>query len=739
MANVSEQSDVTARDGRPFVFTRTRGSGAAEEFFPGAGARLRFANCDTDTLTLPALPIGLLIRGDAVSVAYNGTTVFRGTVATRTERQGRGTDRVEDVVCEGPWGLMARLVFRQSWQVAGPGGQIATFSSNLVLNQSADGVPQDMSAQVLEIAGYAAGPCGFACAEEDIDAGTQQLPPDEARDITCAAAIVRTLRFFPQTVCRFDYSRPTPAFHVSMPPPRPTSAAYLASIPMTQRSYARTAHPVVGVDITTEGYDVVTGDDEIDATLRKLTHQEAGVTDSIDTLHVFLPLEKGSSSTSWESLDVKMLDPDHSIFHSLNFWIANHPALAGYTVLPPGQSYDGSGNRVAFNGNITPATSDLSDTPNMTDTTVGDLERFGLRAQVVRLTCPVKVYTPDKVEEQVLTLDYVFTNATERTYTRQTGSSSTAGETLPEGLAAAILAQRGGEVMGEEVTIRLGGAFPTLGDADVVGTDVLYLQSFDVDCYDLTARLHFGRPPYLSPEDMRDLLLGFRQRGFASNTPNRNEPDADDNMEDVGGVQPITSSSAVVKSVKKTTIGAAATGGTVSPNSIIADASKTTGPTFGLSGPPSSGHQVFLSTDGAGAVAKVQDSYNKVISLNAGALPANKTMGVHTLTYTDGSGNQQSVQVLATDDAAIPAGGGGGGGEEEDPDMPDFADGLSGTKLVCVGMRYDENTHKFQALYATVTYTSGIVTEWTVPDPNQTASWTDVFTAEEHSPGENAV
>ena len=115
MANVSEQSDVTARTGRPFVFTRTRDGD--EEFFPGAGARLRFASSDTDTLTLPGLPPGTIEPGDLVTVAYKGTTVFRGTVATIAERHGRGTDLVEDVTVEGPWGLMSRLVYRQTWAV----------------------------------------------------------------------------------------------------------------------------------------------------------------------------------------------------------------------------------------------------------------------------------------------------------------------------------------------------------------------------------------------------------------------------------------------------------------------------------------------------------------------------------------------------------------------------------------------------------------------------------------------
>ena len=544
----AENMDIAPRTGKPFTFTRIR-DGAEASFFPGAGARIVFASNGTDTLTLPGLPVGMLVSGDAVKAVYNGTTVFRGTVATRVERQGRGTDRVEDVTVEGPWGMMARLVFRQEWAVRNPSGGTTTMSSSgLALNVAANGQPQTVAAQVYDIARYAASKCGFTVAGADIVAGNQVLPPEEVRDIACADAIRRELRYFPQTVCRFDYSGSAPAFHAATPPAQPTPAAYLATVPMTARSFTRTAHPVVGVDIATEAFDLQADGRQ----LRSFTHDTAGVTDSVDTLHVFMPLEKGYGSSSWEKLKVKTISTDDpaGYYTSITWWIKNHPALAGMTYQA------GNTNGISAFGPITPAPADLPDgCVRMTDTTVGDLERFGLKAQVVRLSCPVTITTPEKEERLVLTLDYVFTNAHTHTYTRQTSSESAADETLPAGLAQAILDQRGGEVMGEEVTLRLGDAFPVLGDADVVDGQPLYLQSYEVDCYELTALLRFGRPDFLSPSDMRDLLLGFRQRAFMSTTAERDsaEPD-DDDADDVGGVQPITSSSTTVSSIAKATI-----------------------------------------------------------------------------------------------------------------------------------------------------------------------------------------
>ena len=651
MSVVSAQSGITAREDKPFAFY-TNGS----EFFPAAGARLRFASCDTDTLTLPGLPVGLIGKNDVVTVSYKGTQVFRGTVATRVERQGRGTDRVEDVTAEGPWGLMARLVFRQEWKVTGSGGTVGESCSHLILNQSPLGELQNMTAQVQEIAEYASdNGCGFSYSSGNIDAGTTQLPPDEARDITCAAAIMRTLRFFPQTVCRFDYSTSTPALHVSIPPDSPSAASYLDPevVPETQRSYTRTSHPVVGVDIATEGFDLVTGNNSVDSTLRKFTHQTAGVQNSIDTLRIFIPLAKGSSSSSWEKLNVETLPGD--TYTSLNFWIQHHPALAGFSTT--------GANKVEFANpgqqNIFPSSLPITN-GRLTDTTVGDLRRFGLQAEVVRMTATVKITTPDKEETLALTLDWVCTNATTRTYTRQTGSSSTAGETLPSGLAAAILAQRGGDLMSEEVTIRLGDSFPTLGDADVVTennvSQVLYLQSFEVDCYDLTAQLHFGRPAFLSPEDMRDLLLGFRQRGFASNVPNRGEPDADDNMEDAGGVQPLKSSSNVVSSIEKSTV----------------------------KGSGNAGNKITLDTTSSKAAIKIEKTSSGTVNLDSADVGSGETAQFRELKYTDSNGQQQTIKVLSTEAVTIPPGGGGSGSQTEDV-------------ITGISFGFDSSTHQLTA------------------------------------------
>ena len=116
---------------------------------------------------------------------------------------------------------------------------------------------------------------------------------------------------------------------------------------------------------------------------------------------------------------------------------------------------------------------------------------FGLNAEVVHCHCKATVTTEDDVEEELyLTMDFTMTDASPGRHTRQTGSSSMAGETLPEGLAAALLAQRSGELEGEDVEIALGAAFPTVGET----LDGLICQTVEGDCDARVARLHFCHP-----------------------------------------------------------------------------------------------------------------------------------------------------------------------------------------------------------------------------------------------------
>ena len=174
----AENTSLAGRANRAFTFLKN----GTTEFFPGAGTRLKYVSKGTDTLTLTDLPAGLLAAGNSVTVKYLGTKVFVGSVAKIIDTHGRGDERVQTVTCEGPWGKMNRLVFRQTW---GKGSY--TFSSpRVILNQSALGAAMTLTEQVEEICDFASDACGFSVG--DVDVGDIHLPNDETRDMTCASA-----------------------------------------------------------------------------------------------------------------------------------------------------------------------------------------------------------------------------------------------------------------------------------------------------------------------------------------------------------------------------------------------------------------------------------------------------------------------------------------------------------------------------------------------------------------------
>ena len=149
--SISPREATPGAGSRLFSFERVR-SGSATRFYPGAGAKLHFANRDVDTLEMPGVPSGYLAAGDAVKAYYKGVCVFQGDVATIAEARGRGDDATQTVTCVGPWSKMSRLVYRQNWFTGGGYSR----SSRLILNQHQDGTPQNLDSELYEIASHGA-------------------------------------------------------------------------------------------------------------------------------------------------------------------------------------------------------------------------------------------------------------------------------------------------------------------------------------------------------------------------------------------------------------------------------------------------------------------------------------------------------------------------------------------------------------------------------------------------------
>lgn len=534
----TQNTGMAPREDAAFTFTAN-----GKRFYPQSGARLSYASRTAATLFLPGMPSGLIASGDTVTVKYNGATVFAGTLAKYTERTTRGLT-VLDMTFADRWDILERRVFRQEWKVAGEGGaSVTTRSARVVLNVDAMGLPVMLIGQIGEICSYG----GIM----DSDGGIPYvaLPADVTENLTCADAIRRLLRWFPQVVAYYNAERNVVQLSV---PDTSKSPGWLSEGRILSRAKQYTAHPVVGVDIATESVDTVVVDaDGATVDMRAYTHQTAGNVNSDDCLHVFMPLAGGSASSSWESLEVTT--EEMPLLSTPSFWKEKHPRLANVPLSAISISEVGRSSTTY---------------DRITSNDIGALRAFGLNAEVVHCHCKATVTTEDDVEEELyLTMDFTMTDASPGRHTRQTGSSSMAGETLPEGLAAAILAQRSGDLEGEDVEIALGEAFPTVGET----LDGLVCQTVEVDCDSRVARLHFGHPAYLSAEDMRSLLNGFRGRGYASNIPQRDntDPSAGAAVDVAGGIQPLTTTEFAPGTKAKTTVKSLSGGG-----SIVLDSTK---------------------------------------------------------------------------------------------------------------------------------------------------------------------
>ena len=518
-----QNTGMAPREDAAFTFTAN-----GKRFYPQSGARLSYASRTAATLFLPGMPSGLIASGDTVTVKYNGSTVFAGTLAKYTERTTRGLT-VLDMTCADRWDILERRVFRQEWKVAGEGGaSVTTRSARLVLNVDELGLPVMLPGQIGEICSYG----GIMNSDGGIP--NVALPADVTENITCADAIRRLLRLFPQVVAYYNAERNVVQFSV---PDTSKSPGWLSEGRILSRAKQYTAHPVVGVDIATESVDtVVVDEDGATVDMRAYTHQTAGNVNSDDCLHVFMPLAGGSASSSWESLEVTT--EEMPLLSTPSFWQEKHPRLANVPLSAISIS-DAGRSSTTYD--------------RITSNDIGALRAFGLNAEVVHCHCKATVTTEDDVEEELyLTMDFTMTDASPGRHTRQTGSSSMAGETLPEGLAAALLAQRSGNLEGEDVEIALCEAFPTVGET----LDDLICQTVEVDCDTRVARLHFGHPAYLSAEDMRSLLNGFRGHAYASNIPQRGntDPGAGAAVDVAGGIMPLTTTEFAPGTKAKTTI-----------------------------------------------------------------------------------------------------------------------------------------------------------------------------------------
>lgn len=586
-----------------------------EEFFPHAGTRLAFVNRGIDTLNLRSLPPDTLAGGDAITVTYaptadeDETTVFQGTVEQITASvEGGPSNGWQDAVVSSPWSKMDRLIYQQQWY--GYTSQGLVWSSNLVLNQDKNGNSIGFKKQLKEIFDFAADRCGIDYTDLT---GGQALPFDEVRDLSCAQAVNRVLRWFPKKIVRFDYSGDTPNLELA----DPSAASWVSGIDKSSIVRTYNAHPIAGVYLET-----VTTGDENGVAYRNIGYQKYPANadpTAVDCLHATIQLAGGSSSASYESFKTHC---ESDVWEeSVGWWIRKHPRLAKFQT-----------NQVQL---IEHSSDDHADCPRIADASVEELQKFGLKAKVVKFVAHVNTKLPDEEEEDlILQMQFVMSNAEDdKTYTRQIGGSSTSGETIPTGLAQAIYEDRSQALQSLKCLARLGSAFPKVGET----YEGLILQSFEVDPYELTAECNFGQPEHLSPDDMAGIMTGFRNRIRSTACWERKDGKrgGGDDEDIPKSISPMSATEFCPGLKAKTTIKSSASGS----KAVTIESSKSGGN----------------------------------IELKTSAVESGKTMGVHTVSDADGN---ELAQIMSTEDIEMPDSG--GSTVEADGNSIEFTTGTTG-------------------------------------------------------------
>ena len=147
---------------------------------------------------------GLLEFGEEVTIGRNSKRWFFGIV-TKIPSYGTYGKEVRGYELSGPWWFLEHLVYQQSWEhMDSTEEAIVVEKSRCILGQNAAGEAITANAAIREILEYAIAQgakfsvgncCGFDF----------YFPFEEVRDISCAEAIQRILRWAPDSVVWFDY------------------------------------------------------------------------------------------------------------------------------------------------------------------------------------------------------------------------------------------------------------------------------------------------------------------------------------------------------------------------------------------------------------------------------------------------------------------------------------------------------------------------------------------------------
>jgi hypothetical protein len=168
---------------------------------------------------LSAAPIGqpLMQPFSTVRIYQNGVIWFTGTAIGFSVHGAAVGEVIEFSVC-GPWWQLENIVYQQPWNVAadptdGNSSIAVAMKSHLILGQDVNGERLTIREQLIGILNYAVSSGAPLAFEIDPNSLGDTFPLDECRDLSCAEALGRVLRWAPSVRTWFDYGQSIPVLH----------------------------------------------------------------------------------------------------------------------------------------------------------------------------------------------------------------------------------------------------------------------------------------------------------------------------------------------------------------------------------------------------------------------------------------------------------------------------------------------------------------------------------------------
>ncbi len=448
----------------------------------------------------------LFASESAIVLRRDGALWFRGVV-TRLPVAGAPQGETQDYEFSGPWWHLENLVYQQFWQqAANPGdahsGLHAVAKGRVVLGQADSGAALSAADQATAIVNYAiAAGAPLQLGECSLNS---PMPLDEARDLSCAEALRRVLRWTPDAVTWLDYSTsPKPTLHLAR---RGALASRALALPDLQRLEIAPRHDLVRTSVVIK-YEKTHVEDGFQWSTTETDAAPSGA-DGTDLKALVLTTPLRGLHASYVKQDVTAATIDST---SAAWWRDHHPALRGLavediTVANPAR--DGTLPRELVSGGVAPW--------------------MGCAAAPDVVSADISYATENESVTRRMAVRLMATDAINMTYFQL--ASYTPEEIAPTGLAASLLAAVGtlhyegvAEWIAPEAadTPWLGARLEVSAGQSAWAAMHALVQEVEEHVDEGLTRIHFGPPRQLGASDWETLLKANRRREPSPSAPVR--------------------------------------------------------------------------------------------------------------------------------------------------------------------------------------------------------------------------